>query len=236
LRKKGFTLIELLVVIAIIAILAAILFPVFAKARESARKTSCQSNLRQIITATLMYVQDWDGRFPPFTAGSDTEGTYNWYGYRRNDGTVDLTRGIIYPYIRNKEMRICPSWTATSPNPATGGWGYGYNWFYIGGRPDPNFWWVPIPASEAELSHPSETICLADSAVKDWATGKGLMESVTITPTTQTWGFYDMHFRHSDAANAAFCDGHIEALHPLLRDPDYPELGEPCADDSLFLK
>ena len=63
-RKRAFTLIELLVVIAIIAILAAILFPVFARAREQARKTTCLSNLKEIGTASLMYVQDYDETFP----------------------------------------------------------------------------------------------------------------------------------------------------------------------------
>lgn len=63
-RGKGFTLIELLVVIAIIAVLAAILFPVFAKARESARRSTCSSNLKQLALATLMYAQDYDEQFP----------------------------------------------------------------------------------------------------------------------------------------------------------------------------
>ena len=66
LKRRGFTLIELLVVIAIIAILAAILFPVFAKAREKARQTSCLSNLKQIGLATLQYVQDYGGRMPQY--------------------------------------------------------------------------------------------------------------------------------------------------------------------------
>src|SRR2546428_11131003 len=67
--RSGFTLIELLVVIAIIAILAAILFPVFARAREQARKTTCASNMKQIATATLLYMQDYDELFP----GSSTD-------------------------------------------------------------------------------------------------------------------------------------------------------------------
>src|SRR5580692_6924427 len=73
-HKKAFTLIELLVVIAIIAILAAILFPVFAQARESARKTSCLSNVKEISLALTMYVQDYDERFPMW-ANSMTTGT-----------------------------------------------------------------------------------------------------------------------------------------------------------------
>ncbi len=66
-QRRGFTLIELLVVIAIIAILAAILFPVFAQAREKARQTTCTSNLKQIGTAFMMYVQDYDETYPPWT-------------------------------------------------------------------------------------------------------------------------------------------------------------------------
>ena len=73
-RRKGFTLIELLVVIAIIAILAAILFPVFAKAREKARQVSCQSNMKQIGTATMMYLQDYDEKFFPCGGSSPSVG------------------------------------------------------------------------------------------------------------------------------------------------------------------
>ena len=70
-KKQAFTLIELLVVIAIIAILAAILFPVFARAREAARKISCVSNVKQLATATLMYVQDYDETFPAMEERGD---------------------------------------------------------------------------------------------------------------------------------------------------------------------
>src|SRR3984957_5324065 len=110
--KKGFTLIELLVVIAIIAILAAILFPVFAAAREKARQTSCASNLRQLGLATLMYVQDYDETFPLYQY-ADCQGftCYQyWFGLRVATGW-DKTKGLLYPYMKKGQKQRSPSWT-----------------------------------------------------------------------------------------------------------------------------
>ena len=97
-RARGFTLIELLVVIAIIAILAAILFPVFARARENARKSNCQSNLKQIGTALMMYVQDYDEYTPA-----------SWLGTNDQNGTI--WPDLLVPYTKNMEMFNCPSST-----------------------------------------------------------------------------------------------------------------------------
>lgn len=139
LRPRGFTLIELLVVIAIIAILAAILFPVFARARESARKTSCLSNMRQLGTASKMYIQDYDEAYPDSRVtwlnglpGTPAPGDGNGlgpgyygadhickYAHRRyaNDGKQLGGIGLVYnPYIKNIQIFRCPS------DPGNRGW------------------------------------------------------------------------------------------------------------------
>lgn len=95
--RKGFTLIELLVVIAIIAILASILFPVFARARENARRASCQSNLKQIGLGVLQYVQDYDEHFPQLYKDN---GVVYMYTYMRE---------LMTPYTKNDQIWICPS-------------------------------------------------------------------------------------------------------------------------------
>jgi prepilin-type N-terminal cleavage/methylation domain-containing protein len=101
-ERKAFTLIELLVVIAIIAILAAILFPVFAQAREKARQTQCVSNLKNVGTAIMMYVQDHDEKMP-------FNYEYHWRGTTRIDGILDWWQDLCRPYVKNEEVYSCPS-------------------------------------------------------------------------------------------------------------------------------
>ncbi len=111
--RRGFTLIELLVVIAIIAILAAILFPVFAQAREKARQTQCLSNLRQVGTAVMLYVQDYDESFPlqsssPYGYCTNLAGTNTQYA--PEDGCASPTWiNSIYVYSKNRDLVVCPS-------------------------------------------------------------------------------------------------------------------------------
>jgi prepilin-type N-terminal cleavage/methylation domain-containing protein len=116
--KSGFTLIELLVVIAIIAVLAAILFPVFGRAREQARRTACQSNMRQLGTAFMLYVQDYDETLPNSTDGPPGAGKLGaWLYFSRfpaNDpatppAAFEAVRGGLYPYYKNAQVIVCPS-------------------------------------------------------------------------------------------------------------------------------
>jgi len=110
-RSKGFTLIELLVVIAIIAILASILFPVFGRARENARKTACLSNLKQLGLAVTQYTQDYDEKFPNAGANWAAETDRAYYKTPKN---------VLMPYIKSSQIWKCPS---DSNWAGSGGWG-----------------------------------------------------------------------------------------------------------------
>jgi prepilin-type N-terminal cleavage/methylation domain-containing protein len=121
-RRRGFTLIELLVVIAIIAILAAILFPVFARAREKARQTSCLANMKQCALGILMYAQDYDETFPRTPDVSqhlvDPKAALNKQGWL-------YWAQMIQPYVKNQQMFACPSDSGVPPwnvNTATHKW------------------------------------------------------------------------------------------------------------------
>jgi prepilin-type N-terminal cleavage/methylation domain-containing protein/prepilin-type processing-associated H-X9-DG protein len=165
-KRRGFTLIELLVVIAIIAILAAILFPVFAQAREKARQATCLSNMKQIGLASNMYVEDYDETFP----GHDwtkSEGLYAMPDGRIYQGHVGWPL-LFYPYIKNQAVFICPS----DDNPRD-------SWSDNGKvNPLHDTWGKPIPMSYSEnadiflqlppvrlaaISFPAETYWIADA-------------------------------------------------------------------------
>jgi prepilin-type N-terminal cleavage/methylation domain-containing protein/prepilin-type processing-associated H-X9-DG protein len=135
-RHLGFTLIELLVVIAIIAILAAILFPVFAQAREKARAISCVSNIKQLATAFNMYVQDYDEVFPLRSPGPGTEQT--WFTQPPDARAGDPALRSVYwitstnPYAKNYQIWRCPSAPATTfidpgANAKINYWSYHFN-------------------------------------------------------------------------------------------------------------
>jgi prepilin-type processing-associated H-X9-DG protein len=115
-RTAAFTLIELLVLIAVIAILAAVLFPVFAQAREKARQASCQSNLRQIGLALQMYAQDWDERLPDRRDLKWTlVGGYRpWTGWPPSDPRAGWAAVALDPYTKNQQIWSCPSVTGSA--------------------------------------------------------------------------------------------------------------------------
>ena len=138
-KTRGFTLIELLVVIAIIAILAAILFPVFAKAREKAKQTACLSNMKQLALASLMYASDWDEHWAPCSLAGTNPTVYvdlqSTVCQNQWQGTAYAVHSLLQPYVRNAGIFACPSWSAwrtcraNFPEPRTQ---LSYNWTYSG--------------------------------------------------------------------------------------------------------
>ncbi len=216
--RAAFTLIELLVVIAIIAILAAILFPVFAQAREKARQASCASNVKQIGIGAMMYAQDYDETVVPVQAGPSPV-VYYWFGaYDSRTSTLDESKGLLYPYMKNKQIQACPSFRSTL-RAAVGFTGYGYNYVYLSPLTyDPTTWdAIPHPVSLAAIQSPSETVQLADCArINTWSYSTPTLEgSVYLDPPSNNYpGFHGLH---SETGNVQWADGHVKAWRPALR-------------------
>jgi prepilin-type N-terminal cleavage/methylation domain-containing protein/prepilin-type processing-associated H-X9-DG protein len=242
--KNGFTLIELLVVIAIIAILAAILFPVFAQAREKARQTSCLSNNKQLATAITMYAQDYDEQYP---------------NGLQQDWWMDTWVRTTQPYVKNFQVYRCPS-DSVAPDPNYAPWAGirisyatnglmnwdGKNWSVFGVMGLSQSWMGTVSQNLAAVSRPAETVMLAEKHdagnTSDW--GPGCMF------TGVNWWDWAGHgeipngnnlstaaypngpdgavtAKHSGQGNFAFADGHCKSMKPSATNPDpknHPEL------------
>ncbi len=207
--RRGFTLIELLVVIAIIAILAAILFPVFARAREKARQASCLSNLKQIALSTMMYAQDYD-EVMPISYITDAGSPGNVYGSTR------FPQEIVAPYVKNTQVFRCPSDSPPSNYNGAGGAvqpyfnnSYGINVTPIAGDPANA---LPVVGmcgrSIAMHERPAEKVMWAET--ENWcASGCVAIAGWTSAPT----GFgasVNAANRHNKGLNVAYCDGHAK--------------------------
>ena len=220
-RKPGFTLIELLVVIAIITILAAILFPVFARARENARRTSCLSNLKQIGLGIMQYTQDFDEIYPPIfkrsaanrTVVQTEEGTPGRYFYCSYDGSTSTSNGyswmdFIFPYVKNVQTFECPS-ANHPPRSATSGpypsYGinsafYGLNTLYT----NTQAWLKPI--SIIEVQRASELIMIMDL---NWTNNPNNPAGYNARAVPSS-SYYSYHAPHFDGTVFVFADGHAK--------------------------
>jgi len=211
----GFTLIELLVVVAIIGILAAILFPVFARARENARRASCTSNLKQIGLAVMMYAQDYDERYPrdqqynePNCTGTSCAMVY-WYD-------------LVQPYVKSTQIFRCPSST-TRDSINVGS--YGGNQLILVGRDSTPIMMAAIQStantymimdySEWRIYGDSSYFRLASNSRYIPGIGSILHLSSSSCPS-HTNAYYDsfvddcMNGRHLGGVNVAYADGHVK--------------------------
>lgn len=224
--SQGFTLIELLVVIAIIAILAAILFPVFGRARENARRSSCQSNLKQIALGVMQYKQDYDEKFPLATT-LNVPGSIGW-------------ATATQPYLKSIQIFQCPSEPGSStdlPNPTVAGTSYTDYWYnailsWNGETTAPNY---STGVSEAALLSSSLTVMAGDgtpagtnpgsaryrvngcgsnvsstASAPDFGNCGSTPSGATKFVTTGGLGGAGSQVRHLDGFNLAFADGHVK--------------------------
>jgi len=224
-RVRAFTLIELLVVIAIIAILAAILFPVFAQAKAAAKKTVCLSQTKQVGLGSLMYAGDFDDHEPIPQGGFINLPTAfiipYWYGAMKIDFTnaaagwqIDPADGLLYPYMKNQAIMGCPSATKRSiDGGAVSSYNLGYAANpYIIAYPNPGAVapYPSAPPSMTELASPAETILISDAADVITIPSVGLQSTVQLRPPS-SGGSPTMYGVHSQKVNVAWCDGHSKS-------------------------
>lgn len=216
-RTRAFTLIELLVVIAIIAILAAILFPAFSRAREMARRTSCASNMKQIGLGMMQYTQDYDEKLPLFSLSGQGYGGFQ--GYNGADGA--RWADVIFPYVKSTQVFDCPSGTKNTTTYPGGQffdittYSYGYitptavSVIGVAGR------------SVAELEDTAGTLMLVEDGRQDAGLGAETQGRLipAVGETIDALGGRLNGFRHTGAAqsdyqsyafNAAYADGHVK--------------------------
>ncbi|HZO89157.1 MAG TPA: prepilin-type N-terminal cleavage/methylation domain-containing protein [Chthonomonadaceae bacterium] len=236
-EQSAFTLIELLVVIAIIAILAAILFPVFAQARESARQISCLSNVKQLTTAEKMYIQDYDEKYNELTNGAAV-GIAQWPGDSADgDGPPPSEQliwlGYLQPYIKNIQIAFCPSSAHSLVNSYHNLNFTGLYWRRVDRKQLPigmigemapwDDWQCVVDLnngvdyfssycvtgfhSESSFTYPAQFAVFADSVPKDPGTGGGGYWADPYNGINVNFG---LSSRHREGTNVGFLDGHAK--------------------------
>ncbi len=194
-NRRGFTLIELLVVIAIIAILAAIIMPVFARVRERARQTSCLSNIRQLSTALQMYMDDHDEALPGAPTAAMVHGG-------EPDQLWTYLPVVIDAYVRNEGIYFCPS-DAQRPYP----YSYAYCYCLYMNTAEINAGVHPCHVQQhyaTEITYPSEKVVLFENSFFHFA-------------PQDPW--FWLHDHEDSLLNAAFGDGHAKAVKPWAGNP-----------------
>jgi prepilin-type N-terminal cleavage/methylation domain-containing protein len=213
-RHDGFTLIELLVVIAIIAILAAVLFPVFARAKEQARMSVCLGNARQLGAAFKMYLNDNDHWYP--TVGDQGGRGSDWVwvaGWKRAGFLVaDVERGVIFPYVRSKKTYVCPSdksyYLDNDPTHTL----RNVELSYMMCKP---FDYTPVsgspgPVTEEDITYASQTIMLIEEGDETWHNDGAFWpynNQLDYTGGAGAGGDFPAHW-HFGRCTVVFADGH----------------------------
>jgi prepilin-type N-terminal cleavage/methylation domain-containing protein/prepilin-type processing-associated H-X9-DG protein len=223
-EQSGFTLIELLVVIAIIAILAAILFPVFARARDKARQTACLNNCKQIGTSLMLYLDDWEGAFPN-----------QWWDHSGCDEWNCTPARQLKPYAKSTQIYVCPTKGRGAPDPEkTGFISYGFNGLVM----IPDF--MITDGTVSGIDNPTQTVVVTETggcedrkriggSVGDGSCDGAWLDTFwmstsypKVTAILHTAGqntnanhrFQTQHGKHSNTVNVVYADGHARNTRP----------------------
>jgi len=227
-RHEAFTLIELLVVIAIIAILAAILFPVFAKVREKARQTMCASNLKQLGLAAMQYIQDYDETYMPLeTGGAARYSVANLLDpyIKAASKNTNSVGGNSWP---EGSVWRCPDGQTYSSGDLNSYFTVGYNYLYLtqldptggfsSGNADGGIWgWTAGGKTQAALTAPSNTVLFADAGHSDgpggiYSTWDGMESPSARVANDAQYSISVAEARHTGMSNITWCDGHVKAM------------------------
>lgn len=229
---RGFTLIELLVVIAVIAILTAVLLPVFAQAKNSAKQAQCLSNLKQICAAWQMYANENNERAcPSYYYSEDEDYIYSWdFIIVDTQGIKQSSPGLLSPYTRSGAINSCPAFAGQKwDRPYTG---YAYNASYIGGDPYNTGRRLKVPCMLGQIRKPSQTAVFADGGYGNPVQAQNYLRA----PSDSTnFPGGTVNFRHNGSASVAYADGHVRSTKDkYLSSPYSPDCGALSADDSAY--